>query len=165
MPPAEEVIRRFGMAPHPEGGHFVEIHRSSLDVRLGDEERRSAATCILYLLTPGDFSAFHRLTYDEVWHYHWGGELEHVTISPTGECLTRVLGDGGRADHVPAVIVPAGHYQAARPIAGPVLCGCTVAPGFHADCFELMDREELIRKFPQHRPLIESLTRVAPDAP
>lgn len=160
MPPTDEVIRRFGMIPHPEGGHFVEIHRSNLEVRFGAIEGLAAATSILYLLTPGDFSAFHRLSYDEVWHYYWGAELEHFIISPNGELLTSQLGDGSKEMHVPFVVVPAGCYQAARPVGGPVLCGCTVAPGFHDGCFELATRGELSRRFPRHRRLIESLTRV-----
>lgn len=160
MPPLNEVIRRFGMIPHPEGGHFVEVHRSSLDVRFENADRLAAVTSILYLLAPGDFSAFHRLSYDEVWHYCWGAGLEHFIISPKGDLFTSQLGDSSKTTQVPYVVVPAGYYQAARPVGGPVLCGCTVAPGFHEGCFELASRGELTLKFPRHRQLIESLTRV-----
>jgi predicted cupin superfamily sugar epimerase len=37
--------------------------------------------------------------------------------------------------------------------------GCTVAPGFDFADFEMGKREELVRTYPQHRALIERLTR------
>jgi predicted cupin superfamily sugar epimerase len=41
------------------------------------------------------------------------------------------------AGDAPQGIVPAGWWQAARPLSGWVLVGCTVSPGFQVDGFEL----------------------------
>ncbi|MCK5280460.1 MAG: cupin domain-containing protein, partial [Cyclobacteriaceae bacterium] len=38
------------------------------------------------------------------------------------------------------------------------LLGCTVAPGFHFDDFDLAEREDLIKLFPQHTLIIQELT-------
>jgi len=40
-----------------------------------------------------------------------------------------------------------------------VLVGCTVAPGFDFADFEMARREELVKDYPQHRSVIERLTR------
>jgi predicted cupin superfamily sugar epimerase len=39
------------------------------------------------------------------------------------------------------------------------LAGCTVSPGFDFRDFELASRIELVEKFPQHKKIIEKLTR------
>jgi len=39
------------------------------------------------------------------------------------------------------------------------LVGCTVAPGFEFEDFELGRREELWNRYPEHRRLIDHLTR------
>ncbi len=38
------------------------------------------------------------------------------------------------------------------------LAGCTVAPGFHFDDFEMGDRKKLLKLFPQHEEVIIKLT-------
>ena len=65
-----------------------------------------------------------------------------------------------RGGERPQHVVPAGVYQAARPVGDRyALCGCTVAPGFDFADFELPPRNQLIQAFPSHRGVIESLTR------
>jgi predicted cupin superfamily sugar epimerase len=39
------------------------------------------------------------------------------------------------------------------------LVGCTVAPGFDFDDFEMGKREQLSALYPQHRDIVERLTR------
>jgi uncharacterized protein len=39
------------------------------------------------------------------------------------------------------------------------LVGCTVAPGFDFADFEMAKREELTPQYPQHRNIIQRLTR------
>jgi predicted cupin superfamily sugar epimerase len=74
------------------------------------------------------------------------------------ECrlLTRALEDGE-----PAGVVPADALQAARlaPGARWTLCGCTVAPGFEFEDFEMPPRTALIAEHPEHAAVIEALTR------
>jgi predicted cupin superfamily sugar epimerase len=57
--------------------------------------------------------------------------------------------------------VPAGDWFAAEVSQNDsyVLSGCTVAPGFNFDDFEMPNRSSLISQFPQHAAIITKLTR------
>ncbi len=140
---AAAVAAELGLAPHPEGGFFKETYRSP------------ASTAILYLLGEGDKSNLHRIKHDELWHWHRGGTLELTQISPEGKLETVRIGPDN-----PQHCVPAGWWFGGRPAkgAGYVLCGCTVAPPFRFEDFELGKRKDLIEKYPLHRELIVALT-------
>ena len=147
---AEDVVRRLGLLPHPEGGFFRETYRSGLTLELPDGRHRPASTAIHYLLPAGTWSAWHRVASDEIWHHYDGGVLR----------LHR-LGLGSRLLHRadPQAIVPAGVWQAAEPVEEAVLCGCTVAPGFDFADFELGRADELVAAYPDQEPLIRRLLR------
>ena len=147
---ADDVVRRLGLRPHPEGGFYRETYRSGLTLDLPDGRRRAASTAIHYLLPAGTWSTWHRVASDEVWHHYDGGAL----------CL-HLLGAGTRLLHPsdPQAIVPAGVWQAAEPVQEAVLCGCTVAPGFDFGDFELGRAEDLVAAFPEEETLIRRLLR------
>jgi uncharacterized protein len=126
--PASTVIEQFDLQPHPEGGWFRETFRDSAT----DEAGRSRSTAILYLLAAGDASARHRVDATEIWHHYAGDALELVVGDDTF-----ILGDDLVTGQVPQVAVPAGVWQSARPLGAWTLVGCTVAPGFQFDGFEL----------------------------
>lgn len=133
---ADEVIRRLALMPHPEGGHYREIFRAA-----SPAGGRGAMTSIYYLLRPGERSHWHRVDAVEIWHHHAGGALE-LAISPDGMSVeTHVLGSGLLDGHRPQAVVPAGHWQAARPLGAGVrdwvLVGCAVAPAFEFSGFEM----------------------------
>ena len=158
---AADLIQSLGLKPHPEGGHYVETFRSEL-VTQSARGTRSASTAIYFLLKPGEFSAFHRVTSDEVWHHYAGAPVELHLIDDDGRHLEHRLGKALHAGERPQWVVPAGVWQAARASAAatePTLCGCTVAPGFEFSDFELPRRETLVRRFPRHAELIARLTR------
>lgn len=169
MPPdkmrvgARAVVEALGLVPHPEGGHYAETFRSALSVvSSAHPDQRRASTAIYFLLAAGEFSAFHRVRSDEVWHHYAGDVLELHTIDASGVHERRLLGVDLVWGERPQIVIPAGVWQAARPrpgSAGYVLVGCTVAPGFEFVDFEMPDRAMLQREFPEHRALIESLTR------
>ena len=146
----EEVVRRLGLFPHPEGGFYRETFRSPLSLPLADGRVRAASTAIYYLLPSGTFSAWHQVGSDEVWHHYAGGPLRLYLLGHGEHRL-----DG---DH-PQAVVPAGVWQAAEPVDRPVLCGCTVAPGFDFADFRLADREALTRAHPAEAELIRRLSR------
>jgi len=58
-------------------------------------------------------------------------------------------------------VVPAGCWFASKPAEGSFysFTGCTVAPGFDFEDFELADAASLIQLYPQHSALIKHLTR------
>ena len=161
----EDWISQLGLQPHPEGGWYQEVYRAAESIdQLALPARftgaRAFSTAIYYLLGPGDFSALHRIRQDEVWHFYDGSPLAIEAIHPSGEAKTLLLGRDPKADTLPMAVVPAGSWFGARVTdsEGYTLAGCTVAPGFDFDDFEMPSRDELLAKFPQHRELIESLT-------
>ena len=127
---ADEIIARYGLAPHPEGGHYREIFRAP-----AEGGGRGAVTSIYYLLRAGEISRWHRIDAVEIWHYHAGAALR-LDLSPDGVARTsHQLGVGDGA--WPQVTVPAGTWQSARPEGDWSLVGCTVAPAFEFAGFEL----------------------------
>lgn len=133
---AEEVIERLGLVPHPEGGHYREIFR---DPSAGGG--RGAVTSIFYLLKPGERSHWHRVDAAEIWYHHAGGALELALSADGADMHTHHLGADLAVGHVPQAVVPAGWWQAARPLdpgpGGWVLVGCAVAPAFDFAGFEM----------------------------
>jgi uncharacterized protein len=146
----DEVVRRLGLRPHPEGGFFGETFRSPLRLHLPDGRTRSASTAIHYLLPSGAWSTWHRVRSDEVWHHYDGGALLLYRLG-----LSPVRLD---ARH-PQAVVPAGVWQAAAPEGDAVLCGCTVAPGFEFEDFEIGAPAALAAEFPDDVALIHRLGR------
>jgi predicted cupin superfamily sugar epimerase len=123
-----------GLAPHPEGGFYRELHRSPLTVRRADGGERSALTSIHFLLPPGGISRWHRVRDADEWWQVVEGSLR-LWIGPTpAEATVRELRPGA-AGHA---VVPAGWWQAAEAPAG-ALCVCLVGPGFAFTDFDLID--------------------------
>jgi len=152
---AAGVIERLGLAPHPEGGFYRETFRARRYVG-----GRAASTAIYFLLPSGAFSAFHRVSSDEVWHHYEGDALELHTIDASGVHEVVRLGRGLDAGERPQHVVPAGVWQAAAPLGARfALCGCTVAPGFDFADFEMPPRATLLAAFPEHAAIVTRLTR------
>lgn len=131
---ADDIIRVLGLAPHPEGGHFVETFRDSHAIAPGG---RAASTAIYFLLRAGEVSRWHKVDAAEVWHHYAGAPLA-LTLHAAGRGRTRhVLGADLAAGARPQAVVPAGVWQMAEPLGAWTLVGCTVAPGFDFAGFEL----------------------------
>ena len=144
-PRAAELIATLDLRPHPEGGFYREVFRSEARVTPADGRgARAALTTIYFLLPEGSVSRWHRVSSDEVWHLYEGGPLELLELSESGRDLARhrlapVGGDDRGGDvAAPVRTIPAGAWQAARPLAGYALVGCTVGPGFEFADFRLL---------------------------
>lgn len=164
MKSASDWVQYLNLQPHPEGGYFAETYRSSGTISQtalpatfsGD---RSFGTAIYFLLGPDDYSTFHRLKADEIWHFYAGGRLEISVIYPNGSLQTLTLGPDPSKGESFQLVVPAGTWFAARPVSGQYsLVGCTMAPGFDFNDFELAIPDQLINDYPQHAGLIEQMT-------
>ena len=147
----QQVIKRYGLKPHPEGGYYREIHRSAQEVFSLEIRRvRSACTHIYFLLGQGQVSRFHRLAHDEVWNLYEGASLRLIRYED-GRMTEEYIGlnAGG-----PATVVKGGVYLAAESTGSYSLAGCTVAPGFEFDDFAFLSadagRAELERRFPEY---------------
>ena len=129
---ATEVIRLLELKPHPEGGHYREIWRDA-----PESGGRGAGTAIYYLLAPGERSHWHRVDAAEAWHWYAGGPLA-LRLSADGKIVKEHrLGPDLAAGEQPSGLVPKGWWQAAAPLEGWVLCGCTVSPAFDFVGFEM----------------------------
>ena len=136
---AKELIQTLGLEPHPEGGYFVEAFRSSLLVSPSDgRTRRSALTVIYFLLVQGVFSRWHRVLSDEAWHWYEGDTLELLTVRPEGGSVSGIMLGPLSGSSAPLHVVPAGWWQAARPLGAYALVGCSVGPGFDHSDFKLL---------------------------
>ena len=135
-PRASDLLATLTMRPHPEGGHYVELYRSAQRVEVLERNvERSALTAIYFLLTGGEYSRWHRVLSDEMWHYHEGDPIELVMFDQRG--LQRVrLGPVSRETR-PTLIVPAGTWQTGRTTGAYTLVTCTVGPGFEFKDFTL----------------------------
>lgn len=155
--------KRLNLTSHVEGGAFREIYRSDLllpqqvltETHKGD---RNALTSIYFLLEFGEFSAFHRIASDELWHHYDGGDLCIYEIDSAGKLTRHVLGTSPEAE--PFALIRAGSWFGSRVenIGEYTLCGCSVAPGFDFQDFELAERAELQHLYPQYGQLITELS-------
>lgn len=140
---AADLVRQLQLRPHPEGGYYAEVYRSSSMVQPADDRpSRAALTTIYFLLMAGDISRWHRVRSDEVWHFYEGAPLELLVMAGDVSTLASrrlgpVAGDSPHPASRPVETVAAGEWQAARTSGDYTLVGCTVAPGFDFDDFVL----------------------------
>lgn len=130
---ADEIITRFSLARHPEGGWYRQTWAA--DAKLGE---RASGTAILYLLRAGEGSHWHRVDATEIWHFHAGAPLQLCcSCTDFGPASLLVLGNRLERGDMPQAIVPAHHWQSAKSLGDWSLVGCTVSPGFRFEGFEL----------------------------
>ncbi len=142
---ADELIRRFGLTPHVEGGAFVELFREGFD-RSGP---RPAHGVIYYLLNEDEVSDFHVLDADEYWLWHAGPDIELWSFGEDGKLTVEVMGMGEGAQ--PCVLMKAGQVFGAKPVKGAkgaMLCSCVCVPEFMYEHYRILTREETIEKCP-----------------
>ena len=162
---AENLIQHLSLIPHPEGGWFREVYRSSEMISTDSLPARfsqphSFSTSIYYLLQHYDFSAFHRIKSDEVWHFYLGSPVK-LYILKDAELELIMLGDNPGAGHIFQFTVPHGCWFAAE-VSIPesfALLGCTVSPGFEFSDFEMATLEDLEPEFGKYATLIRRMTR------
>jgi len=135
--------RTLNLSPHPEGGWYRETWRSELTIGqsvLPPDYTgvRSAGTAILFLLMPGQQSAWHTVRSAELWLHHRGSPLLLETGPEQHGATTYLLGSDIAAGQHPQLVVAPGHWQRARPRDDePALVSCVVVPGFDFADFAL----------------------------
>ncbi|WP_299817981.1 cupin domain-containing protein [uncultured Roseibium sp.] len=130
---AEQIVALLQMQPHPEGGFYAETFRDEVS----DENGRAASTLIYFLLPEGVLSRWHKVDAVETWHWYAGAPLE-LSISTDGRAKqVLAVGNDLAAGQRPQGVVPRDAWQQARSLGSWTLVGCTVAPGFQFEGFEM----------------------------
>jgi predicted cupin superfamily sugar epimerase len=152
----QQLISQLNLQPHPEGGYFAETYRAeeSIDTQNG---QRNLMTAIYFLLTSDDISRFHVIQSDELWFHHEGSDLSVHVLDETGHQILRV--GKNHPDARAQQLVPAGKIFGST-VNEPhsyALVSCVVAPGFDFRDFKLMDKSELLEKYPDFPEIIARL--------
>ena len=162
---SQRWIEQLKLTKHIEGGYFSEVYKSELIIDTAQlppqfTVSRHCCTHIYFLLEKDQFSAFHRIKSDELWHFYAGDPLVVYEIDETGRLTEHLLGQDPGKHHL-FTCIKAGSWFGARlqENGSYALAGCTVSPGFDYDDFEMGEKSFLLKKYPQHAALINSLTR------
>jgi uncharacterized protein len=160
---AQYWIKHLNLIRHPEGGYFKEVYRSKENIsdnclpqRFSSE--RAFSTSIYYLLEKGDFSAFHKIKSDELWHFYDGDPISIYVIDEDCNLTTYKLGLSPENDILPQVSIFANQWFASESMGEYSLVGCTVSPGFDFSDFEIADRDTLKNSYSKHAKIIEKFT-------
>lgn len=166
MDEIQYLVKKLKLEPHPEGGFFRETYRSQdeipQDVLQGKYDGpRNISTTIYFLLTSDNFSAFHRIKQDEIWHFYLGSPISLHVISDKGIYTRHCIGNDFEKGQFPQFTVKGGDWFASEVEESNsfALAGCTVSPGFDFADFEMASQESLITLYPAHHKIITKLTR------
>jgi uncharacterized protein len=163
---AQYWINKLQLLKHPEGGYYREVYRSNDFVHkknLPDRYSsfRSFSTSIYFLLESSEFSSFHRLKSDEIWHFYEGSAISIMIIFPDGGFRKTVLGINPEENQVYQAVIPQGCWFAAhvKDSDSFSLVGCTVSPGFDFEDFEIGRKNILISLYPKYTRIIKQYCR------
>ncbi len=161
----EYWINNLELLPHPEGGYYKETYRSALNLDLENLDpkwrgKRSLCTGIYFLLERENFSAFHRIKSDELWHFYAGDPITIHMIDKRGNYYTQDVGDRIDKGEVLQYLVPANTWFASevKKERSFALVGCTVSFGFDFKDFEMAEKT-LLNQFPEHEKVLSRLIR------
>lgn len=161
----EYWVKNLGLLPHPEGGYYKETYRSELEVNLTDlgideTGKRNLSTGIYFLLEKENFSAFHRIKSDELWHFYAGDPITIHMIDENGIYSVQDVGNDLEKGEVLQYLVPANTWFASelKPGRDYALVGCTVSFGFNFNDFEMAD-VSLLNAYPEHSDILNRLIR------
>lgn len=164
MTTADYWIQNLGLAAHPEGGFFKETYRAAGQIPHTAlpqtfSGNRSFSTAIYFLLRSQDKSHFHRIKSDELWHFHAGTSLSIYILDQNGLTVYQLGTDLAKGEQ-PQVVIPANVWFGAmvNHPASYTLAGCTVAPGFDFQDFEMATQKHLLAQYPEQSDIIRKLT-------
>ncbi|MHB8421471.1 MAG: cupin domain-containing protein [Leptospirales bacterium] len=138
----ESIIERLELIPHPEGGLYREIHRSSVSLEHPVLGKRAFVTIIYYLLREGETSVWHRIRSDEIWQYLGGDPLSLECLSSDLSTMTHTRLASSEQGGIGVKVIHGGDWQAARTEGRYSLVLCTVTPGFEFQDLEFLDPDD-----------------------
>lgn len=146
---AEELMKRYCMAPHVENGSFIERHYEA------DPSVRAASGSIYYYVAPGEITQFHRIDCDEYWCYTAGAPLSIWTIDENG--AISVSGFGIEEGCEPVIYFRKGVTFASKNLSSSdgTFLSCITVPRFSPEGFEMFSKEEIIAAYPEAKSFYE----------
>jgi predicted cupin superfamily sugar epimerase len=148
-PEVKALIEHYHFQPLPvEGTLFASTYRSPQEYEGGKPV--GTAIIAMYCDDPYSVSMFHRLKYDEVWHFYGGDPLRLILLYPDGSSRDVIMGSDPLKGQLVQFVIPAGIWQAGHMMEDGKysLFGCTVAPGFTDEIFEGGTRAQLLSLYP-----------------
>jgi predicted cupin superfamily sugar epimerase len=179
---SESIINKLNMIElFEEGGYYRETYRSDkhIVVNCWDDKSqkdtvyyysnhkkepsniRSISTLIYYLLDGEQFSAFHKVKHDEIWHFYKGSSVSLYILTDSKNFLNIQIGNDLDNNETIQYVIKGDTWFGAEINDKSLysLVGCSVSPGFDFRDFELGERDNLKKLYPQHEYLINKLTR------
>lgn len=158
-PDTQAIIDHYQFDRIPvEGTFYKSTYRATQQAHDGTP----AGTAILGMYTeyPKSVSCFHRLPYDEVWHFYGGDPLQLYLLKEGGEIEVIKMGGNPLQGQRVQFVVPANTWQAGEIVHGGryALFGCTMAPGFMGKDFEAAPLDQLLGQYPSHESLLRRLS-------
>lgn len=158
-PDTQAIIDHYQFDRIPVEGTF---YKSTYRAAQLAEDGTPVGTAIVGMYTefPKSVSCFHRLPYDEVWHFYGGDPLQLYLLQEGGEIEVITMGGDPLAGHRVQFVVSAHTWQAGEIKAGGryALFGCTMAPGFMGKDFEAASLEDLLKEYPAYEDLMRRLS-------
>lgn len=138
----DEIIKKFNLRPHVEGGFFTEVYASPIKYN----EKQTLYSSILFLLGENDISHMHRLKEDELWYYQYGDDCTIVDIDENFNIKEINLGVS-KENSVIQYLVKKGHIFGSKYVGKSfTLVGCMVSPSFTYEHFELISYDYMLGK-------------------
>ncbi|KAG0499671.1 hypothetical protein HPP92_004362 [Vanilla planifolia] len=182
---ASEIATLLDLKPHPEGGFYSETFRdrsvflSKSQLPTQYKVGRPVSTAIYFLVPSGSVSRLHRIPCAETWHFYLGEPLTVFELHDDGRIVFTTLGLDLEAGHRPQYTVPPyvwfgsfptldvscystdGSVLTKTPERDPELhyslVGCTCAPAFQFEDFELATQAEMLTIAPKSGPFLQYL--------
>ncbi|PKA47059.1 hypothetical protein AXF42_Ash011733 [Apostasia shenzhenica] len=184
---ASEITALLDLKPHLEGGYYAETFRDHsvtlFSSHLPQQYKvdRPVSSSIYFLLPSGSVSRLHRIPCAETWHFYMGEPLTVFELHDHGRVEFTILGSDLGAGHRLQYTVPPNIWFGSFPTLdvssystdGSVLLkapsrdpeihyslvGCTCAPAFQFEDFELATQAEMLALAPNAGPLLEYLVQ------
>ncbi len=153
----DEIIKLYQLQPNEtEGGYFKLTYK--LD-DVGSDIPKS--TAIYYFLKSENRSLFHKLSNDIIYHFYSGDPVTMVLLKPDGTGSVITLGNDVLHQQQAQVVIPKNTWIGSYVAKGGcyALMGTTMTPGFDPKGYELGDRSNLIKLYPQYKHEIVYLTK------
>ncbi len=129
---AVSVVAALGLRPHREGGFYRETFRD----HPVDPAGRGAVMAILFLLSRGQISHWHKVDATEIWLWHAGAPLR-LDIGRAGKVESIRLGTALAEGAFPQAVVAVDEWQRAESLGDWSLVSCIVAPAFRFEGFTM----------------------------